>query len=239
MPSDGPESLQAAELKEVKSFCRKCGGDRHQRVLFDKTISWSDDESPVSGGDSWLTLQCGGCHEIAFVHEHWFSEDYDITDRGMETIVHRDLYPPAPRRKAIDHDDLFLYLNIDEHWVASLMQDIYSAAGMSAYALAAMGARAVIDHLVTSRSGLDSSFPKKAAELERQGLISQIQKDVLIAAFDAGSAAAHRGFKPSDTDFNILLDITESLLFHICILPGRAKKQASDAQKLRANTPPR
>jgi hypothetical protein len=229
----------AAGPKERMSYCRKCGDDRHHQILFEKTITWSDDKAPVDGGDTWLVLLCAGCHEVSFVHEHWFSEDYDLTDEGMETIIHRDIYPPAPRRRPLDHDDLIMFVNMDEHWIAFLMRDIYSASGMGAFGLAAMGARAVIDHLFTTRSGLDSSFPDKAQKLKDDGLISEIQMKVSVDAFEAGSAAAHRGYSPSESDFKILLDITETLLQHICILPGRARRQALDAEKLRANTPPR
>ena len=130
-------------------------------------------------------------------------------------------------------------LRTQEHWIFGLLKDIYSAVGMEARSLAAMGARAIIDHLVTSRAGGAGSFPKKLGVLQEQGVITKTQVDVIDAAFDAGSAAAHRGYSPTEEDLNILLDITESLLLQICVNPVRAARQEAAAKKLRESTPKR
>jgi hypothetical protein len=226
--------------EDVMSFCRRCGGERHHRTLFEKTKTWDGGSAPVDGGDTWSTLQCGGCQEITFVHEHWFSEDYEMTADGCAPIIHREYFPPAPRRKPLEQSDLIMFLRTEERWVELLLHDVYSAAGMGAYGLAAMGARAILDHLVTSRAGLaGNDFPKKAMALVASDLITPAQKEVLVIAFDAGSAAIHRGFAPSETDFFTLLDITESLIQRLCISPGRAAQQAEEAKTLKTNTPPR
>ncbi len=230
----------AGGINTVESFCRRCGGSRHHVVLHEKTITWADDNSPVDGGDKWSTLQCAGCHTITFVHSHWFSEDYEMGDHGPEPIVHRDLFPPAPPRPVpewVPH--LVLYLKMDESWVAWLLQDVYSAYGLEAYSLAAMGARAIVDHLVPSRAGDKGTFMQKLERLEQKALITAVQVQILDAAFDAGSASAHRGYRPTADDFNILLDITETLIHQICVNPAKAASQAKKAEKLKARTPPR
>src|ERR1019366_5956659 len=218
MASDVPSNPPIRSGDTVQSFCRRCGGERHHVVLYERTIPWSDDTSPVDGGDEWSTLQCAGCNTITFVHSYWFSEDYEMGDDGPEPIVHRDLFPPSPPRSTPEWvSDLILYLKMEEHWVAWLLQEVYSAAGLRAYSLAAMGARAIVDHLVTSRAGDKGSFIQKLQKLERQALITPAQVEILDAAFEAGSAAAHRGYRPTAEDFNILLEITETLIHQLCI----------------------
>jgi hypothetical protein len=106
-------------------------------------------------------------------------------------------------------------------------------------ALAAIGARAIVDFVVTEKAGDDGNFKDKLNRIREQGLIAETQVDVVSAAFDAGSAAVHRGYRPTPADVNTLVDITESLLQQIYIDPERQRRQAEAAAALRSNTPPR
>src|ERR1700688_213853 len=120
------------ENNELMSYCRQCGGERHHSVIAEKTRSW--DESPVSGSDTWSIVECGGCHTVTFIHSHWFSEDYELTEDGMMQIVHRDLYPPAPPRKMPEWGiDSYLVFKADDRWIVKLHADIYAAIGMGAH----------------------------------------------------------------------------------------------------------
>lgn len=240
MTTNGSAANTAHQHSDMMSFCRTCGGDRHHTVLYQKTISWTEDDSGLDGGDMWLVLQCAGCHTIAFAHQHWFSEEHEIDETERKQIVHLDLYPPSPRHQQPKWGiNLYLGLRSDERWINQMLNDIYSAAGMKARSLAAMGARAIVDYLITSRAGDKGSFSEKLHLLEEQGVITKIQVDLANAAFDAGSAAAHRGYNPSEDDLNILLEITESLLQQICVNRVQAARQIRAAERLRESTPKR
>lgn len=168
------------------------------------------------------------------------SEDCEWTEDGSVPIIHRHLYPPAPSRKRPEWGTLFLLcFNSFELWISKLHEDIYSAIGLEAYALAAMGARAILDYVVTSKAGDKGDFKQKLTRMRDQGLITVEQVETIDAAFDAGSAAAHRGHSPSREDVYHLLDITESLLEKFYIDPARQRRQAQAAAALRSNTPPR
>jgi hypothetical protein len=228
------------ENNELMSYCRQCGGERHHSVIAEKTRSWGEDDSPVEGSDTWSIIECGGCHTVTFVHSHWFSEDYDYTEDGATPIVHRDLYPPAPSRKMPEWGaDAYLCRKPDDVWIVKLHADIYAAVGMEAYALAAMGTRAIVDSVVTSKAGEEGTFKARLDRMREQRLITETQVGVIYAAFDAGSAAAHRGYSPTREDVFTLLDITESLLQQICIDPVRQRRQAEAADALKSKTPPR
>lgn len=227
------------EKKELISYCRQCGGDRHHSTIAEKARSWNDHDSPICGSDTWSIVECGGCHTVTFVHSHWFSEDYELSDDGPAPIAHRELYPPAPTRKMPEWGfDAFLCLPADARWIIQLHRDIYAATGMKSYALAAMGTRAIVDFVVTSKAGDEPNFKKKLNRLLEQKLITETQVEVIDAAFDAGSAAAHRGYSPTEQDVYTLLEITESLLEHIYFSPVRRKRQAEAAATLKSKTPP-
>ena len=235
------EASMTQEQDELKIYCRQCGGERYHSTLAEKTRNWSEDEAVVQGGDTWSIVECGGCRTVTFVHEHWFSEDEEYTDDdGPRPIVHCDLYPPSPLRKKPEWGShWFLCFSSNDLWIGKLLSDVYSAAGMKAYSLAAMGARAIVDHIVTSKAGDKGSFVEKLTRICEKGLITKTQVDVIAAAFDAGSAAAHRGYSPTETDLNTLLDITESLLQQIYVDPMRQSRQAAAVADLKSKLPPR
>jgi hypothetical protein len=227
------------ERNELMSYCRQCGGERHHSAIAEKTRSWNDDDTTISGGDTWSIVECAGCHTVTFVHRHWFSEDYELTEDGPTPIVHRDLYPPTPSRKMPEWGiNAYLDLKVDDLWMVKLHADIYAATGMKAYALAAMGTRAIVDFIVTSLAGENGNFRDKLSRLKPH-LITDTQAEVIYAAFDAGSAATHRGYSPTREDVYTLLDITESLLQKIYIDPLRQKRQAEAANALKSKTPQR
>jgi hypothetical protein len=227
---------------ELRSYCRQCGGERYHTTMAEKTRSWSDDDTGFQGSSTWSIVECGGCHTVTFVDSHWFSEDCYVTEDGRYIPVeHRELYPLAPSRKMPEWGTCLMLsvLSEDDLWISQLHKDIYSAIGMKAYALAAMGARAIVDYVVTSKAGDKGYFKDKLNRMREQNLITETQVDVINAAFAAGSAAAHRGYSPPQADVYTLLDITESLLQQIYIDPARQRRQEKAAAALRANTPPR
>jgi hypothetical protein len=211
-------------------------------VVAKKERHWSEDEAAViEGSDTWAILECRGCENVTFVHTHWFSEDDDIGDEGQSIpIVHRHLYPPSPPRQLPEWASEHWYPDTSEGWSAiKLHRDIYAACGIGALSLAAMGARAIVDCVVTSRVGDIGDFTKKAEKMRCDGLITDVQAEILKAAFDAGSAAAHRGHSPTREDVHLLLDITEALLRQIYIDPMMEARRAKVAAALKAKTPQR
>lgn len=226
--------------KQELSYCRQCGGDRTHAILADKLVSWADEDAGVDGGDIWAIDQCGGCQTITFVHRRWFSEELDYnSDSDYPTpVMHRKLYPPAPRRKMPEWGHDLATIPMGEMWIVTLLEEIYEAAGLEAYTLVAMGARAIIDHIVTSRAD-GNSFKAKLGVLVAQTLITVSQSEVISTAFDAGSAAAHRGHRPTESDVFLLLDVAENLIDQFYVLPTRQERQAEAAASLKARTPQR
>jgi hypothetical protein len=86
---------------------------------------------------------------------------------------------------------------------------------------------AAIDMIMTDKVGDVGSFGKKLEALEKNGVIGSKNREVLEAALDAGSAAAHRGYQPTTDDMGAVMDIVENLLqaaYHLNSLAERLKK---------------
>lgn len=221
------------------SYCRGCGGDRHHTALAEKNILWEEKGTTVSGGDEWQMLQCMGCDTITFVHSSWFSEETEYTDDGPQPVVRRQLYPSALQRKRPEWGpDLLLGLPIEQLWKSKILDDIYSAIASSAYALAAMGMRALVDSTISATAGEYNSFRDKLTALT-PSYLTELEANVIFAAFDMGSAAAHRGYTPSESDAFMLLDVTEMVIGKFFVAPVRHARLSNVAEMLTASTPPR
>ncbi|HLG55468.1 MAG TPA: DUF4145 domain-containing protein [Vicinamibacterales bacterium] len=186
-------------------------------MLFDKRIDSRevhDDEEPpfvITWWDRYELLACAGCETLSVRHTSHFAPT-------LETTV--TIYPPrTARMKPVWWDQLPKEL-------ARLLDEIYSALDLGSRRLALMGARAALDMLLVEKVGDVGGFRAKLKALERDGFIGLKNREILEAALDAGSAAAHRGYAPSSDDLNAVMDIIENLLqavYHLEPLARRLK----------------
>jgi uncharacterized protein DUF4145 len=95
-----------------------------------------------------------------------------------------------------------------------------------------VGARTLVDMVMVQKVGDVGTFSEKLRQLVKAGFLSAHNRDVLDAALDAGSAAAHRGHVPSASDVDAVMDIVENLLHAVYVLPDMARR-------LKRTTPPR
>ena len=75
-----------------------------------------------------------------------------------------------------------------------------------------MGLRAVLDMYIVDKIGDSGTFKEKLHKLKEEGHLSLLQLQQVEPALEAGSAAAHRGFEPSEEVVYFVLNVVESLL---------------------------
>lgn len=162
-------------------------------------------------------LECRGCHH------HRLRTKFEPNGSDDTTTLY---YPPALARRPppwrVDLPARML----------ELLEEIYIAMHNDARRLVLMGTRTLVDMLILDQVGDVGSFKQKLVALKDKGVITQQSSEVLEAALDAGSAAAHRGHRPTSEQMNTVIDIVEHLLeatYHL----GRV------AARLRLVTPPR
>jgi hypothetical protein len=113
-----------------------------------------------------------------------------------------------------------------------LLNEIYVALHSDSRRLALMGTRTLVDMLMLEEVRDVGTFDAKLKALLDKGVISDRNREVLSAALDAGSAAAHRGYKPGREEIEAVLDIVENVL--------QATHHLSQvADELRKKIPPR
>ena len=183
-----------------------------------------------------MILECCGCSRIFFRRDFWFSEwdtegEHPVTgepriERGVDTT-----YWPAP---ATRRPPTWVG-NIEEadRNLGKLLSEMYTALNNDLRVLAAIGARTVFDRS-SELFGVPPkvTFADKLQELCCQGRVSKDEHETLRVLVDAGSAAAHRGWRPKPEELNTMMDVVEAFLHRSFILDDGIKK-------LKAAIPPR
>jgi hypothetical protein len=214
--------LMAKKSETTRAHCNICGRENRHIVLASKKTHGSDfaeDYGDISWTDLYEMIECGGCESVSLRHTYWF-EPTDETDVKIYP-------PPVNRRPPAWQSSL-------PHDVRQILREVYAALAADSRSLAMMGARTVVDMVLLKEVGDIGSFAKKLEAAEKQGLIGKKSRSVLAAALDAGSAAAHRGYRASSEDVSAIMDIVENLLqavYHLESLANSLKKKTPPRSK--------
>jgi hypothetical protein len=171
----------------------------------------------INWTDTYEMLECCGCETVTMRHTYWFSENPELEIKYYPPPISR----PKPSWK--------IKLPLD---LRTLLDEVYAALHLDSRRLVAMGARTLMDMVLLDKVGDQGSFKEKLERMEKGGYVSQKNRSFLVAALDAGSAAAHRGFSPKRDDIERIMDIVENLLQAVYVLHGAA-------DELRKSTPAR
>lgn len=203
-----------------KAHCNTCGHETNHEVIAERVEAGSEliqGRFTIEWRNTYAMLQCLGCEAVCLQRTNWFSEEPED-----ESVTY---YPPQVSRRVPKWADSLPYGTKD------LLDEVYTALHADSRRLAMMGARALIDVVMTTKVGDAGTFAGRLDALVRDGYVSTRNRDVLAAALDAGSAAAHRGHKASSEEVNQVIDIVENLL--------QTDLLEAAAVKLKAKTPAR
>lgn len=204
-----------------KIHCNTCIAKTKHNIVNTQTRHGSepyDEHYDIDWTNVYDLLECRGCEEITLRRRFYFSE----WNPGDVQVTY---YPPRIARRLPPWKDKL------EDDVSEMLVEVYAALQADSRSLAMMGARALIDMVMLQHVGDVGSFEKKLAALEGEGFLSKQNKAVLSVALDVGSAAAHRGHRPTSGDVQHVMDIVENLL-HTTVLP-------KIAEELKKSTPQR
>jgi hypothetical protein len=210
-----------------KLHCNDC-----RRITLHKLLKETHDQGSEAWDEEYRTywdivhemFECCGCKSVVVRRTHEFSE--------WEHPDVRYYPPPVSRHKPEWFDEIPGQLQL-------LLMEIYNSLGANTRALPLMGARALLDMVIVDKVGDVGSFADKLMKLESQGFINQKNREILDAALDAGSAAAHRGYAPKLADVHAVMDIVENLLQAMYVLDKVAVeiKKSTPARPALKNKP--
>jgi hypothetical protein len=234
----------------LRALCPTCKAERNAFIKAETTRPWDDAENHERGRVHHRVLECCGCETRYFQEESVSVNDhetyYDSELDEHVTPEHRTvtLYPrPALRGRPVWAG----LLEITDETLGQLLSETYTVLDYDLRVLAAVGARTTFDR-ATEVLGIDPaiSFNEKLNVLLSVGEIGQGERDTLSTLTDAGNAAAHRGWRPTNQQINLIMSTLEAFLHRCFVMKGAMErlkqkipsKQARKSARKKDRVPP-
>jgi Domain of unknown function (DUF4145) len=217
--------------KIAEAHCNKCGGSRNHDVVAAEKQEDTDEEDGSYWCDLYEMLKCRGCESVTM---------RCTSQRGRDRPPIIVYYPPAIARRApswVNYDlfDLFSDVLVPAP-ICALMREVYTAVQNDSRRLAAMGIRAALESVMIEKVGDQGKFKANVDALQQAGYLSVRQALSLDSILEAGHAAIHRGWEPTNADIVTLLDITESIMEVVYLHEHRARDLDNNIPKRCSNT---
>jgi hypothetical protein len=190
-------------------------------------------------------LKCRGCEYVFVQTVSTNSAEYynSYAEDGSTETTHIESFKYWPalskRKKPVWMSDS----GIDAEDVGALsvaMLELYGALENDLRMLAAIGIRTAYD-IASALLGIDPNltFEEKLDAVVSLGRIGILDKDRLETMVDAGSASVHRGWRPSPSDLNTMMDVLEHFIQESFVAPARKKQLDAEAAKVKKTVPPK
>lgn len=201
----------------MKSFCTECHKETNFSILKEFVDRWNLEDAPVSGIDSFQVIQCLGCDNISFRRVSTCSEYINPEDGSPEEEI--SLYPGYKEtRDPIDGFRLFP-MQAKEVYV-----EVLDSINNKDFLLAAVGLRMLIESVCIDIAIKGRTLKEKIDSIAVSGYISTKQADFLHKHRFMGNMAAHEIKRPNEDHLIAALEIAETLLKAIYILPKMAQQ---------------
>jgi len=211
------------DVKSRKAPCPTCGRDQRVSTNFEKINCWSDKEVSLSGIEEYYVFQCNGCETVIFCQTYSFSENVDNAHNEHGTLITESpavkrFWPSIPVNRIEKLTTLELRFNHSELY--KILDETYKAVESDLRTLAAMGIRTSFD-AASAILKVDEklTFSEKLEELRKGSFISGQDKGVLEVLVNAGNAAVHRGWTPSNGELCTLVEILNEFVTKHLIRP--------------------
>ncbi len=120
-----------------------------------------------------------------------------------------------------------------------LMPEIYQAVNYGLRSIASTGIRTIIDQVIMDKVGDAGNFEQKLNALLDAGILDLEEVEPINTIINAGSASAHRAFVPTTKTIMHMIDIMESMLEKIYIVPRKKADLIKKADVVKKSTPKR
>jgi hypothetical protein len=241
--TDSAPTAKAADTIR-KAECSQCGGMRNCDILGRHSQRIGDDN--FTEDTTWFILKCRGCEYVFVQTVSMNSEDYDNhyeEDGSTGTTYNETIkyWPALSKRKKPEWMADYGIVDVENVGALSAaMSELYGALENDLRMLAATGIRTTYD-IASELLGIDPSltFAEKMDALVSSRRIGALDKDRLETMVDAASASAHRGWRPTPSELNTMMDVLEHFIQESFVVPAHKRKLDAEAAKVKKTVPPK
>ena len=194
----------------IQVYCGSCKRDTNHNLLYKKDMQ-SDPDSVYWWHEAHYFLQCAGCNTICYAVETITEDDLHIgerTDSSWKTYPSRE-----GEREPIDRMYALPFR------VRAIYDEVIEAINARLAILTAVGLRALIEAVCKERGIAGRNLEEMIDGLSDGGILSATQADILHSHRFLGNVAAHEMERARRQELLAALEIAESMLKTIYILP--------------------
>lgn len=232
---------------KIRAHCATCKGDRNCEIKGHYSETGSIADENIYWEVNWFILMCCGCDHVFCQTIATDSERiHQYYDRnGTHVVEQNEVIDTWPARSKRQVPEWFEHGTVETdipntRALASSLSELYGALDNEIRVLSSIGIRTSFDIAAGLLGvGSEKSFREKLDDLVAQHHITEADKVHIETLVDAGSAAAHRGWKPTFDDIDVLMTALENFIYNAMIVPARKRAHESKLADLKKKVPER
>jgi Domain of unknown function (DUF4145) len=205
----------AKKEKKINIYCGECKRRTIHNVIAVDSIGADSDQDPW--GENHYLCRCAGCETHCYAVAGWSMDTY-VPELGE----HQYQWKTYPNSKDERHS--ISDVNKLPSKVKTIYGEVVAAVNSQLSLLAAIGLRALIESVCNDQNVTGKNLMMKIDEMCTKGILSKSQADILHGHRFLGNAAAHEVESAGREELLAALEIAESVLRTIYVLPALAKK---------------
>lgn len=211
------ERIQSSEKNQGKVYdlaCQDCVRKTKHRAIKSVELFQKDDDPPFCWSELYQIVQCQGCEKISFREGFYDDENFEAEtwSAGADFTVVVHPHRIAGRKSL---PKAYLLPGI----VSKIYEETQSALCSSQPVLAGIGIRALIECLCKEKNAAGSNLEKKIDNLVTIGVLTAVAADILHRLRILGNESAHEIKEHDETTLYTAMDIVETVLSNVYILP--------------------
>lgn len=208
------------ERNKQQIYCSECNRNTNHIVHCERRVT-SSDESSTFWTDTHYFAQCAGCD--SFRYAICTLTDDHFADGDVEGIW--KTYPRSEDERRPMHNSHEL-----PNTVRIICEEVINAINSQLSVLAAIGLRTLIESVCKERNVAGNTLETLIDGLAEKGVLSNSQAQILHGHRFIGNMAAHEIRRADHVELLSALEIAESMLTTIYILPLLSKRISPDKQ---------
>lgn len=236
---------QSGEQPQAKKVhCAQCHGIRNCEVRAVHRQDFNDGYADAR--TDWYILECRGCDNV-FVQTistndddcmEGVDEDGDLFSYYVESVKYWPSLAKRTRPAWLRETGLDGVTGDVARNLYIVLTELYTALDGDLRMLAGIGIRTAFD-VASEALHVEPhlSFGQKLQTLVERNFISLTERGRLDVLVDAGNAAAHRGWRPDQSEITTLMDILEHFIETLLVNPAKRRALDQEAANLKARVP--